>query len=318
MLRFRWHLVLVASSTITSTGYGSDFEASRGSTADKEVTIELFDAEKSGMIQIGLVAPTSDRVFVRIENKTAQPLNIALPDVFAGVPVLAQLGAGGPIGGGGVQGGPFGGQLGGGPFGGPLGGGQLGGGQGQGNQGLGGGFGPGGGMGPGGMGPGGMGPGGGLGNPLGGNMGRGNLPGGGGFFRVAPHKTGKLSVRTVCLEHGKPDPHSRVKYRLVELQRFQSDPRVASVCRLLGSGTISQQVAQCAAWHLTDGLTQQQLAEKNRTESRYTGNVRMFSDREIQTAMQLVQSLTTELPNSSSRYISAGEELRVSTAQYPE
>lgn len=271
--------------------------------------VELFQAESDGKIKIEMSAPAADHAFVRIENKTDQLLNIQLPAVFAGVPVLAQFGnvggqGGGLFGGGQLGGGQAGGMPMGGNFGNNLGGGNLGfGNQGmgnnQGNQGLGGGFGQGngGGNGIGNFQRNGLGNNGGgnfrVGNPGFGN-GLGNPGFGGGMFRVAPGKTGKLPVNTVCLEHGKPDPNSRVKYRLVPLQQFNTDPRVEAVCRKLGSGEISQHTAQCAAWHITDNLSWEELAAKNRFESRYTGNIKFFSEAELSEAMSLVSGLESD------------------------
>ena len=99
-------------------------------------TVEMFKAIESGQIEVKLIPKSSKQSRVRISNKTNQPLNVTLPQAFAGVPVLAQFGGGG-FGGGGMGGGMGGG-----------GGGGMGGG-GGGSQGIGGGMG---GMGGGGMG----------------------------------------------------------------------------------------------------------------------------------------------------------------------
>jgi hypothetical protein len=156
---------------------------------------------------------------------------------------LAQFGGGG-FGGGGFGGGGMGGMGGGGMGMGGMGGG--------GNQGLGGGMGGMGGMGGGGMGGMGMG---------GGGFGGGGF-GGGGFFNVAPEKTGKIKVATVCLEHGKADPNPRIPYKIVPLETFKSDPKVYEVCAMLGRGEIDQASAQAAAWHFTDEMTFEELVAK--------------------------------------------------------
>ncbi|MBW3595835.1 MAG: hypothetical protein KY475_01015 [Planctomycetes bacterium] len=212
---------------------------------DAEATeVELFSAMESGEIEVKLIPKDAKQATVLITNKTDKPLKIALPEAFAGVPALRQ-GFGGGFGGGGLGGGGLGG---GGLGGGGLGGGGLGGG---GQQGLGGGLGGGGG---GGMGGGGFG-GGGFGG------GGGGL-GGGGFFNVAPERTGKIKVTTVCLEHGKTDPDPRVIYTLIPLKKFNDDPQVYEICSMLGRGEIDQASAQAAAWHFTDDMTFQELAAK--------------------------------------------------------
>jgi hypothetical protein len=286
--------------------------------------VELFDAEEAGRIEVRFIVPAADHAWLRVENKTDRVLEIKLPDTFAGVPVLGQFGApgGGLAGGGGMLGGPGGG------FGNNLGGGNLGGGgfgnnfgQNQGgNQGVGGGFGNGMGNGMGngfgnGMGNGfgngigngfGNGFGNGLGNGLGNGMGNGIGMGnrmrngiGGGLMRVAPGKTGRLPVSTVCLEHGKRDPDSRIEYRLIKLEQFTDDPRVAEICRQLGAGNLSQRVAQCAAWNVTDGLSWQRMAVMNRSESQYTGNVKYFTTEEIEAARRVVEGTTAALATES-------------------
>ena len=85
-------------------------------------TVELFGAMADGQLEVKFIPKDSTQARVLIKNKTDKPLNVQLPEAFAGVPVLAQ----------GFGGGGFGGDMGGG-------------GGGGGGQGVGGGFGGGGG-----------------------------------------------------------------------------------------------------------------------------------------------------------------------------
>ncbi len=78
---------------------------------------------------------------------------------------------------------------------------------------------------------------------------------GGGMFEIQPDKARKMKVPTVCLEHGKKDPNPRVKYKMIPLEEFNADPKVAEVCKALGNGKLQQNVAQAAAWHFTNGLS---------------------------------------------------------------
>src|SRR5690606_30047510 len=98
----------------------------------------------------------------------------------------------------------------------------------------------------------------------------------------------KVKVTTVCLEHGKQDPNPRAAYKMVPAEQFTQDARVIEVCRLLGHKRLSQNVAQAATWHLTDNLSWQELAVKNRIESKYTGNVRWFHPQELHLAAMIV------------------------------
>ena len=87
-------------------------------------TVDLFQAMKDGTVAVKYIPENANAANLLIENKTKQPLNVKLPDAFAGVPVLAQFGGGGGQGGGGQGGG---GQAQGGGGGGGMGGGQGGG-----------------------------------------------------------------------------------------------------------------------------------------------------------------------------------------------
>ena len=189
--------------------------------------VDLFAAMEAGDIEVKLICKDSTTGNVLITNKTKKPLAIRLPDAFAGVPVAAQFGCPGAPGGGcpGGGGGGFGG----------------GGGGGQGLGGGGGGFGGGG---------------------LGGGGGFGGGGGGGGFFNVAPEKVGKIKVTTVCLEHGKDDPNPRIPYELKPLESVVENPKVIELVKMVSRGEIDQHSAQAAAWHLANGMSWQELAQK--------------------------------------------------------
>ncbi|MHC4406149.1 MAG: hypothetical protein ACYTG0_41470 [Planctomycetota bacterium] len=129
--------------------------------------------------------------------------------------------------------------------------------------------------------------GGGGGQALGGGFGGGGLGGGGGFFNVPPEKVGKLRVTTVCLEHGKPEPRPAMKYEIKPIAEFTDKEEVHELCRMLGSGLVDQRSAQAAAWHLSSGMTWQQLVAKQLKFA--NGMTRSyFHAAEIQRAMQAV------------------------------
>ena len=110
----------------------------------------------------------------------------------------------------------------------------------------------------------------------------------GGMMRVAPSKTEKVTVPTLCLEHGKIDPKPKMTYSIVKLEAVNADPRVAEICKMLASKKVTQNTAQAAAWHLTDELGWQELAAKNRVESKYSGNIPFFNVVELRQAMVVV------------------------------
>jgi len=145
-------------------------------------------------------------------------------------------------------------------------------------------------MGGGGMGMGGMG-GGGM-----GGMGMGGM----GMMRIPAERQMKLKVTTVCLEHGKADPNPRVAYKMIPAEDFTQDPRVLEVCRLLGYSRMTQNVAQAAAWHLTDGLAWSELRSKVKSENPFTRQVTMwFHPQELVQASFVVAS-TNHLSNEES------------------
>jgi hypothetical protein len=206
--------------------------------------LDLFDAMKSGDIDVKFIAKNSREGQLLVKNKTDQPLTVKLPDAFAAVPVLAQAAGGGGAGNKKSYGGGNNSQ----------------------NQGVGGG-------------------GGGIGGGIGGGGG-GNRGGGGGAFDVAPEKLAKIKLDTVCLEHGKKEPAANVPYEIRPIDTFTSDPKVQELCKLLGTGELSQHAAQAAAWHLANHMTWEQLKDK-KTHHLLGGNEIYFSAADIRSAMQI-------------------------------
>jgi hypothetical protein len=202
-------------------------------TATREVAegytpVEFFSAMESGQINVRVRMEDSTQGKFIIENKAEQPLSIQMPEAFAAVPVMHQVG-GGAIGGGGLGGG----------------GGGLGGGQGGQSQGAGGGFGGGGG---------------------GGGFGGGGGGFGGGQFNIPAGKVGRIKVNTVCLEFGKEDPAPFRTYTVIPIDKFTNNQAVIETCKMLARGEIDQHVAQATAWHLANGLTWDQMLVLNRVE----------------------------------------------------
>jgi hypothetical protein len=116
-----------------------------------------------------------------------------------------------------------------------------------------------------------------------------------GFFRIPPGKTIRWKAITVCLQHGRPEPNPRMKYQIVPADSFTQDARVVELCRRVGSGNASQSVGQAAAWHLASDLPWDQIETMNRIESKYTGNVRYFTDAEIASAKRLVEVVVSQV-----------------------
>ena len=209
--------------------------------------VELFEGIEEDELDVKLIPKDSKGGNLLIENKTKEPLTIQMPDGFVGVHIHKQIGG---LGGGGLGG------LGGGGLGG-LGGGGLGGGLGGGGgQGVGGGLG-GGGLG-GGLGGGGLG-GGGL----------GGLGGGGGFFSIPAETVARVPYKSVCLNYGKAEPNPKMDYEIRPVDSFTDNETLQALIGLVGTGNIDPEIAQAAAWHLSDGMSWAQLA--NMPEERLDG-----------------------------------------------
>jgi hypothetical protein len=263
--------VMVACITASCVAAAAD-RAKNKPPADQR-DVELFAAMKDGDIAVRLIPKNVREANVLIENKGDKPLHIRLPDAAAGVPVLAQMGGMGRQGMGGMGGG----------MGGMGGGGQ---------QGMG--MGMGGGMGGMGGGMGGMG---------------GGMGGMGGFMNVDPGKVGKFKVATVCLEHGKQDPTPHAAYELRPIESFTQNPQVIELCKMLGRGEVPQNVAQAATWHLTDGLTWEQLANKDKVRLSNGYTEKYFSPEEVVLAMRVVQEASRRAEAERSKTPSASDSL---------
>ena len=208
-------------------------------------SIEFFEAVGAGTINAKFIALNDHEAKIIVTNNTNQPINLKLPEAFAGVPVAAQFG-----GGGGARGGGGGGRTGGG-----------GGGGGQ-QQSVGGGGG-----------------GGGIGG------GRGGGGGGGGFFSIPPEKTEKIEIAVVCLDHGLRDPSSSAPYKMVPADAVVARPAVVELLKAFGRGELKHGAAQAAAWHLNNDLSWPQLAAKLQGTKRSFRRPPYFSADDIRTGM---------------------------------
>lgn len=257
-------------------------KSEKSSTADVE-QVELFQGMAQGIIDVNFIPKDETEARIIIKNTTNRPLNVRLPDAFAGVPILAQRGGRGGGGGGGGFGG------GGGGFGGGGGGGQALGGGGGGGQG---GFG-------------------------GGGQGGG---GGGGLFNIAPEKVAKIRVPCVCLEHGKLDPTPRMKYQIVPIETYVDRPAVIEMVKAFATGQLDRGSTQAAVWHLNNDLSWQELAAKTRgpNDPRFgrktpyftAGQIRqgiLLAQRAVEYASQTEPSKVSENSGSLTNYNSPGE-----------
>ena len=112
---------------------------------------------------------------------------------------------------------------------------------------------------------------------------------GGGMFNIGPGRVGKIKVVTVCLEHGKKDPNPRMAYELKPIESFTDKAPLIEVCKMLGYNQLDQASAQAAAWHLSDGLSWQELAGKVKIKHLSGYQQLYFNAANLNLAVQAVQ-----------------------------
>jgi hypothetical protein len=120
----------------------------------------------------------------------------------------------------------------------------------------------------------------------GGGLGGGGI-GGGGMFSIPAEHTAKIPIQTVCLEHGKTDPDPTMNYKLIPVSDYTSNDQLAALLTLIGKNAIDNQVAQAAAWNLSNNMSWQDLAAKQSTEIGSTDQP-YFSQQALVQAQQLV------------------------------
>jgi hypothetical protein len=136
----------------------------------------------------------------------------------------------------------------------------------------------------------------------GGGMGGGGGGGmGGGMFSIAPEKVEKFDVATVCLEHGKAEPHASVVYQIKPIETVSDKPGVRELCEKLGTGKVDQRVAQAAVWHLANNMSWDKLANKKLHRLGGVPDQPYFSQAEIQAAMQLATTAVAEANENASK-----------------
>ena len=224
--------------------------------------VDFFEAIAKGTLDATMIPQDAKSGNMFIENTTDKPLTVEMPDAFVGVQVLKQYGGGG--GGFGGGGGGFGGGGGGG-----FGGAQSTGGGTGGTTGARGGGGIGG--------------------------GRGGGGGGAGFFSVPPDKIVRVEYSSVCLEHGKREPTSGMRYRPVQVEQYSKDPVLKELLARVGNKEIDSEAAQAAAWHVCNDMSWEQLATKKRGVRGANKHTPYFSGNAISSARTVVALVTAQI-----------------------
>jgi len=109
---------------------------------------------------------------------------------------------------------------------------------------------------------------------------------GGGMFSIPPESVVSVPFKSVCLEHGKPEPNASNRYTLVPVAKFNSDPVLFQLLKIVSSRKVDPQAAQAAAWHLTNKMSFDELAAK--TDDSVGGQAPYFTQDQLVGAQQLL------------------------------
>jgi hypothetical protein len=234
----------------------------------KQESVELFAGIEKGQLEAVLIPKDSSECRVMVKNLTDRPLNVLLPEAFAGVPVLAQQGVFAPNNANNANNAPQ--NLGGGFPNNNL----------QGNNNNNNFFNM---------------PGNNLFNvPNNNRINRGGNP----FqpmFNIAAEKVGQFHLDCVCLDHGRPNPRPQIRYQIKPLASVTNKPEVRELCAMLGRGEVDQKAAQAAAWHFNNGMTWEQLKAKEVKIA--MGRIRepYFTPKELAAAKKAAEQVTKGL-----------------------
>ena len=92
---------------------------------------------------------------------------------------------------------------------------------------------------------------------------------GGGPFNVPPGKVVDVRVPVMCLQYGNPDPRPDIPYQLVTLDSVLQKPELKMMLEEFAAGKFDQPVAQLAAWHFSNGLDMNALAQTGYAPGRW-------------------------------------------------
>lgn len=109
------------------------------------------------------------------------------------------------------------------------------------------------------------------------------------IFAIPPESTREFRVATVCVEHGKPNPRSMVKYELVRPEEVGVGPELADALAGYGRGESDQEAMQAAAWHLANGKTWDELRKMSRMAA-VNAQTPVFTKQELAAARRLVEA----------------------------
>jgi len=133
---------------------------------------------------------------------------------------------------------------------------------------------------------------------------------GGGMFNIGPERAVKVKVASVCLDHGKKDPNPRIPYEIVPIESYAKSPAIAELVKMMCLGQIDQHSAQAATWHIQNGLSWEELAQKIGAKHIGGATEPYFTPVQLQrslVAVRLAEELAKEHAKRNAKERSPGE-----------
>jgi hypothetical protein len=87
-------------------------------------------------------------------------------------------------------------------------------------------------------------------------------------------------------------------YRMIALDTWSDEPRLAFVMECLASGVITQKVAQAASWHIANGLSWERLAAETIDHIGGVPDEAFFTAAELGAARQVVEVAEKSRPRT--------------------
>jgi hypothetical protein len=115
----------------------------------------------------------------------------------------------------------------------------------------------------------------------------GGMGGGMGMWSVPAEKVIQLPMKGVCLEHGKPEPTSKMNYRLMPLDEYTQDPVLQEMVTAFATTDMDQGSAQAAIWNIANKMNWNDLANKSIPQVGVPDEP-YFMPEQLQAAQQLV------------------------------
>jgi hypothetical protein len=111
-----------------------------------------------------------------------------------------------------------------------------------------------------------------------------------GIFSVPPGKIVRVPVHSVCLEHGRPTPSSRMEYRVFPVEKFSQDPALYELLSAVADGKHRQKVVQAAAWHMASEKSWKELAAMKFRRAGNLPDAPHFTPGELVSARKLAET----------------------------